>query len=643
LDAILVTHAHSDHTGGLPVVAEAFASTPIYMTPPTRSLVEILQRDALKLMSLPSDREADVPLYGERQVEAMLGQVRPVHHHESIELGDIRVTYLPASHILGASMVHLETPGGNVLFTGDYSVAGQRTVASLGRPELPVDLVITESTYGNRIHADRKLAEERLLHSVGQSLEQGGRVLIPAFAIGRAQEVLLILRDGLRRGRIPHVPIFVDGMVRSVCGAYPQHERYLEPALRRQMRTLGHPFFGDDVKAVRDLSERRQIVSGGACVIVSSSGMLSGGPSAFYASEFAGNERDAILITGYQDEESPGRALLDLASQQGPRTLTVAGRTVDVRCRFESYSLSGHADRMQMVGLLEAMNPRVVGLVHGDRDAKEALARSLGDRDVVLCDDGIQLERTFVTRTRRAVRPGADRGRAEELVGLEPDRALDAPELARAWFGRDVADERREGLVRELTALGLVALDDAGVLRARPSRPATPEQLAEERLRQQNPKGKVHEWCTRRRVKPPQLFESRSGGHDQAELVLVVDGQTLRGGPVLAASRKLAERLELAPEVVGGQLLGEPAVEPGVRVVDAADSERLRGSNFKGKLLELSMKHKTPRPTYESLTRPGAMRSRGLLRLHGGVRHLSSWYQATSGRDAEHAASEELL
>ncbi len=165
LDAILVTHAHSDHTGALPVIHEAFPATPIHLTPPTADLVAILQRDALKVMGA-AEREDDVPLYTERQVEGMVEMLRPVHHDRSFTVGDVAVTYLPASHILGASMIHLATPGGNVLFSGDYSVGAQRSVPALARPALPVDLFITESTYGNRLHADRKLAEARLVQSI---------------------------------------------------------------------------------------------------------------------------------------------------------------------------------------------------------------------------------------------------------------------------------------------------------------------------------------------------------------------------------------------------------------------------------------------------------------------------------------------
>ncbi|MCU0659498.1 MAG: MBL fold metallo-hydrolase [Polyangiaceae bacterium] len=644
LDAILVTHAHSDHTGALPVVHEAFPAAPIYMTPPTRSLVEILQRDALKLMRTSGEREGEIPLYTERQVESMLGRVMAVHHEASFVLGDIRVTYLPASHILGASMIHLETPAGNVLFTGDYSVGAQRTVPGLARPQMPVDIVFTESTYGNRAHADRKLAEERLLRTIAETVEQQGRVLIPAFAIGRAQEVLLVLRDALKHGRIPRVPILVDGMVRSVCGAYPLHERYLAPGVQRLLRTEGHPFFNRDIRAVGDSSDRRQVASGGPCIVISSSGMLTGGPSSFYASEFAPNERDAILITGYQDEESPGRALLNLLKQQGPRRLMVGGKEVEVKCRFESYSLSAHADRMQMVGLMEALNPQVVGLVHGDLEAKETLARSLGPRETVLAEDGVTLEKVFLRRrssARKGARPGLDQARAEALVGVNLGSPLGVEALVVAWFGHPVQGPEREAFVQQLLELGVVRRDENdpdllwSTLRVEDN-----EEALEEQLRRDNPKGKLLSWCQRIRQEAPEPEFLQEGKGWAAQLSLVLEDRRLESGWQRARNQKVAE--QLAAQALMEQLTALQQQLP-VRELTPVDTQRLKNSNPKGKLVELCSKFKLKHVVFEQQSHPRGHLRRGVLQLAVGRRSRSSWYLAPSAKEAEQGASEELL
>ena len=267
------------------------------------------------------DRESEIPLYTEYQVDSLLQSMAPVKYHQPIQVGEIEIRWLPASHILGAAMILMKTPAGTILFTGDYSVAAQRTVPALGRPEFQADLVISESTYGERLHEDRNAAEERLLGQVGEVVNRGGRVLIPAFAVGRAQEVLLILKQALRSGILPNTPVFVDGMVRAVCDVYRSHAPFVSRSLAHEIRRTPHAFYTDSIQPVTRREDRARVLDTSPCIIVASSGMLSGGPSAGYCLELAKNPNDAILLTGYQDEESPGRALLDLARVEGPREL----------------------------------------------------------------------------------------------------------------------------------------------------------------------------------------------------------------------------------------------------------------------------------------------------------------------------------
>jgi Cft2 family RNA processing exonuclease/dsRNA-specific ribonuclease len=643
LDAILVTHAHSDHTGALPVVHEAFPDAPIHLTPPTADLVTILQRDALKIMSA-ADREDDVPLYTERQVESMVEVLRPVHHGRSFTVGEVAVTYLPASHILGASMIHLATPGGNVLFTGDYSIAAQRSVPALGRPALPVDLLVSESTYGDRLHADRKIAEARLVQTVAAVVAGGGRVLIPAFAIGRAQEVLLILGEAIRNGKMPEVPVFVDGMVRSVCNVYAQHERYAAPALARAIRAAGHPFFTGPIRAVASPRDRRDVLDAGACVIVASSGMLRGGPSSFYAAEIAPREKDAILITGYQDEESPGSALLKLAAAEGPRQLRLGDRTVDVRCRFASYSLSAHADRMQMVGLAEAIAPATVVLVHGDRAAKESLAASLGARDVQLAEDGDQLARTYparATRSRAVTAPPSAQA-AAALVG--PDQGpLSAAALAEAWYGRAASAEELTRFVAALVEAGAVRRDEEDParlwsLRAAAEAPVREDEAAAEALRADNPKGRLLELCMRRRLAPPEVVHSAAGEVHAVELRLATP-EILESGTFRASSRILAEQ-RAARRLL--ELLREAEATEASTVTEA-DEARLKQENPKGRLIELAARAKVGPPVFTVEPAVAGYVGRVSLPLAGEPALASGAHAARQARTAEQAAAAEVL
>lgn len=641
LDAVLVTHAHSDHTGALPVVHQSFPVAPIYATPPTLDLVRILQRDALRLMKTKADQEGELPLYSEAQVDGMLQAVVPVHHGESIEVGDVRVTYLPAAHILGASMVHLATPAGNVLFTGDFSVSAQRTVPALDPPRLPVDLVVTESTYGDRMHADRSAEERRLLNQLNETIAEGGRVLVPAFAIGRAQEILSVLRQAMADGDVAEVPVFVDGMVRAVCDVYASHERYATRALAHAMRG-GHPFYDDRIRAVRDRADRKSVLDAGPCVIVSSSGMLAGGPSASYAAALAPNARDTILITGYQDEESPGRALLRLTETSGPRRLRLPDGEVDVACRFDRYGLSAHADRIQLAGLMESLGPRTVVLVHGDREARRSLQQALSAGDVVIAHDGDTVSRRYPLRRASGV--------AIRDIGPEQARALLAPfagrrvraaQVARGWLGGGAGHSARERLVARLESYGLVRRDDEdrGLLHVED---VTGEDALEEQLKRQNPKGKLLELCMRTGVEPPERRSVPAGGRHRVELTVYVDGRQLASGPHEASSRKTAEQLAARALLEAVHDRPSPDGEPAgdVTDVDEARAERLKHENPKGRLLERLAAQRLPPPDFELLpSSPGCVvRARlDALGLETGA------FRAARRKVAEQAAAADLL
>lgn len=454
LDEILVTHAHLDHTGALPLVHGAFPKAGVWLTEPTLGLLRILLLDAIKVMELKSNQEGEIPLYPVPAVECLLARSRPVPFLEPVPLcgGAIHATFFPAGHVLGAAAVGLETPEGNLLVTGDVSLTDQLTVSGMPKPRFSPDVVICESTYGARLHASRKAEEERLAETVLEVLRDGGKVLIPAFALGRAQEVLLILRRALARDDAPVATVYVDGMVRSICGVYSQFGEYLAPPLRERAQSGRGLFYTADgrVRPVGSPEEREAILTGGPCVIVASSGMLAGGPSAWYAARLASDEKALIAITGYQDEEAPGRRLQEVASGAS-KELLIDGRSVPVRCRVASYALSAHADGQELTGLVTSLSPREVVLVHGDGEARAALSRSLfaaGCQRVHLpaTGDAIEIEaKAARPRPRRAI-VGIGRGQPldgealRELhrhlwQGERRGAAYSASDFAEAWYG----------------------------------------------------------------------------------------------------------------------------------------------------------------------------------------------------------------
>lgn len=460
-DYILVTHAHTDHTGALPLVMEQYPHTPVIMTRPTEALTRVLQKDALKIMKSNNEQEGEIPLFDEVSVNRLFDAIQLVEFNQPLKLAEgLQVTYHVAGHIAGAAMLVLESTEGTLVMSGDVSKSPQRTVKSVEVPRIKADALVLESTYGGKLHANRVAEEKRLIQNLKRVTDRGGKVLIPAFALGRSQELVQIIHAFAEE---IDVPVYVDGMVRTVCDAYA---RFSDLLPKKTVKASGddHLFFRGRVKPIRSNDHRSQVAhSDTPVIVIASSGMLTGGASVVYARQFATDERNAILLTGYQDEEAPGRFLQRIMREKDKGetpTLNLAGDKVKVRCEIDTYSLSAHADESELINVAEAFGASEIMLVHGDSGARHSLATGLRQRQKRVITPRIGTEQVFSFSEKpwaigKGVKKGSQKGDVDlealwESVKAQAGSYYSSRELAQVWWGEgSLAKEMQERLNKQ--------------------------------------------------------------------------------------------------------------------------------------------------------------------------------------------------
>jgi KH/beta-lactamase-domain protein len=382
LDAVIISHAHLDHCGFVPFLFKYGYDGPIYCSEPTSVLMTLLQLDYLDVFS----KEGGYPPYDQKDVREAVMHCIPVKYGVVTDVApDIKLTLHNAGHIIGSSIVHLHIGEGlhNIVYSGDFKF-GRTMLLEPATCSFPrAETLIMESTYGgpDDVMSDRETVEGKLARIVNETAEKGGKILIPTLAVGRAQEIMLVLNSYMKNKQIKELPIFLEGMISEATAIHTAYPEYLARDLREQILYKDiNPFQSDYFSNVDHPSDREKITSGEPAIILATSGMMEGGPAIDYFRYLASDEKNSLIFVSYQVEGTLGNRL-----KNGAREVSLMGRNgkveaYKVNLRVESVEgFSGHSDRNQLFGFLKRISPRPsrVVLGHGERRKTDLFAHQI--------------------------------------------------------------------------------------------------------------------------------------------------------------------------------------------------------------------------------------------------------------------------
>ncbi|MBA3849884.1 MAG: MBL fold metallo-hydrolase [Opitutus sp.] len=373
LDLIIITHCHLDHIGSLPLLMRAFPDTPVVLTAPSRMLIDRMLHNSANVMVREREEKGvqDYPLFTHEEIDRVMPRMHahPFNHPKKFSGRDdeIEFTFYPAGHIAGAAGVGIVHKHRRIFFTGDVLFEAQRTLGPAKFPHAHADTLVMETTRGatERVEGrERRLEVVRLIDTINDTLQRGGSVLIPVFALGRMQEILAILHDAKKFGKLVESPIFATGLGLDLCDIFDEIAR--KTGLVHFTRTILKDL--KVRKSPRDLTPGKQPGEQGIYVV--SSGMVvENTPSYTLASCLLGNAKNSIGFVGYADPDTPGGQLQ--AAKKGEEFLFAASHVKSkVRCQIERFDLSGHADREELVDFAVQSTPRSIVITHGDPPAR---------------------------------------------------------------------------------------------------------------------------------------------------------------------------------------------------------------------------------------------------------------------------------
>ncbi|KAI1106824.1 beta-lactamase-like protein [Jackrogersella minutella] len=392
VDVLLISHFHIDHAASLPyVLAKTNFRGRVFMTHPTKAIYKWLIQDSVRVGNTSSNPTSQ-PVYTEQDHLNTFPQIEAIDYHTTHTISSIRITPYPAGHVLGAAMFLIEIAGLNIFFTGDYSREQDRHLVSAEVPRgIKIDVLITESTYGVSTHVPRLEREQALMKSITSILNRGGRVLMPVFALGRAQELLLILDEYWgKHSEFQKIPIYyASNLARKCMVVYQTYVGAMNDNIKRLFRERmaeaeaagdgagkGGPW---DFKYIRSLKNLDRFDDVGGCVMLASPGMLQNGVSRELLERWAPNDKNGVIITGYSVEGTMAKHIVqepDQIQAVMSRNLNAVRRApgadsekvmIPRRCSVAEYSFAAHVDGQENKEFIEEVNAPVVILVHGEQ------------------------------------------------------------------------------------------------------------------------------------------------------------------------------------------------------------------------------------------------------------------------------------
>ena len=383
LDAVVIGHAHLDHTGFLPVLCKYGYKGPIYCTEPTLPMMNLIQLDAIKVASA----QGRTPMYADRDVKQIMKQAITIPYGTVTDISpDIKLVLANAGHILGSALCHFHIGNGdhNFVYSGDLKFAKSILFESASWNFPRVETLLIESTYGAKedIQASRQEVESSFLKSVNSILKDGGKVLIPIPAVGRAQEIMMVIDQYMKSGEMVEAPVFYEGMIAEASAIHEAYPEYLARELKQRiLETDDNPFDSEYFTNVEHPDAREEpLREGTPCIIIATSGMLEGGPVLEYFKNIAPDKKNKILFVSYQVNGTLGRRVLE-----GAKQVSLIGRegkveVVTIECGIERLDgFSGHSDYNQLISFVHKLRPKLrrVLVNHGERRKSENLSMSI--------------------------------------------------------------------------------------------------------------------------------------------------------------------------------------------------------------------------------------------------------------------------